>query len=79
LERDAARDEQSASRASRNAGSDRRRRRDHQREIADLTALKGELEGMIRQCGRGAVRDCRIIETLSPAEVRPSARTRTPP
>ena len=38
-----------------------------ERKIADLTALRGELESMIRQCGHGAVRDCRIIETLSPA------------
>lgn len=37
-----------------------------ERKIADLTALRGELESMIRQCGHGAVRDCRIIETLSP-------------
>ncbi|GLK78123.1 MerR family transcriptional regulator [Methylopila jiangsuensis] len=37
-----------------------------ERKIADLTALKGELENMIHQCGCGTVRDCRIIETLSP-------------
>lgn len=37
-----------------------------ERKIADLAALRSELESMIRQCGRGAVRDCRIIETLSP-------------
>ena len=38
-----------------------------ERKIADLTALKGELESMIRQCGHGAVRDCGIIEALSPS------------
>lgn len=38
-----------------------------ERKIADLTALKGELESMIRQCGCGVVRDCRIIEALSPS------------
>ena len=37
-----------------------------ERKIADLTALRGELKSMIRQCGHGAVRDCRIIEALSP-------------
>ncbi|MGA0531212.1 MerR family transcriptional regulator [Hansschlegelia sp. KR7-227] len=38
-----------------------------ERKIADLTALRAELKSMIQQCGHGAVRDCRIIETLSPA------------
>ncbi|MFD1332837.1 helix-turn-helix domain-containing protein [Methylopila musalis] len=36
------------------------------RKIADLTALRDELEAMVRQCGHGAVRDCGIIEALSP-------------
>ena len=43
-----------------------------ERKIADLTALKGELKSMIRQCGCGTVRDCRIIEALSPADDSPS-------
>jgi DNA-binding transcriptional MerR regulator len=38
-----------------------------ERKIADLEALRDELRGMVRQCGHGAVRDCRIIEALSPA------------
>lgn len=41
-----------------------------ERKIADLTALKAELRSMICQCGHGAVRDCRIIETLSPQNGR---------
>lgn len=39
-----------------------------ERKIADLTALREELRDMVRQCGHGSVRDCRIIETLSPPE-----------
>jgi Cu(I)-responsive transcriptional regulator len=45
-----------------------------ERKIADLKALQGELESMVRQCGHGAVRDCRIIEALSP----PDRRTASP-
>jgi len=37
-----------------------------ERKIADLMALKGELDRMIDRCGHGVVADCRIIETLSP-------------
>ena len=32
--------------------------------LARLQALKGELERMVEQCAHGAVRDCRVIETL---------------
>jgi len=37
-----------------------------ERKIADLAALREELRDMVRQCGHGVVRDCRIIEALSP-------------
>lgn len=33
--------------------------------IAKLSALKGELERMIRECRRGHVADCRVIQTLA--------------
>lgn len=33
--------------------------------IASLTVLKSELERMIRQCRRGPIADCRVIEVLS--------------
>ncbi len=32
--------------------------------IARLTALRGELEHMIRQCAHGTIADCRVIEVL---------------
>lgn len=35
------------------------------RKIADLTALKKELDRMISHCSHGAIADCRIIEALS--------------
>ncbi|GLK80262.1 MerR family transcriptional regulator [Methylopila turkensis] len=35
-----------------------------ERKIAALTALKGELEAMVRSCAHGRVADCRVIETL---------------
>lgn len=35
-------------------------------KIADLLALRRELNSMITQCGCGSVADCRIIEALSP-------------
>ena len=38
-----------------------------ERKIRDLQALKAELDRVIDQCGHGIVADCRIIETLSPA------------
>jgi len=37
------------------------------RRLADLWALRRELDSMISQCGCGIVADCRIIEALSPA------------
>ena len=42
------------------------------RKIADLQALRRELNNMIDQCRHGTVADCRIIEALSPA-VEPAA------
>ncbi|OJU25456.1 MAG: MerR family transcriptional regulator [Nitrobacter sp. 62-13] len=36
------------------------------RKIADLRALRRELDSMIAQCRCGTVADCRIIEALSP-------------
>jgi DNA-binding transcriptional MerR regulator len=47
--------------------------RDHlcdvRRKIADLTALRRELERIIGHCGHGTVADCRIIEALLPTAV----------
>jgi DNA-binding transcriptional MerR regulator len=37
-----------------------------ERKIADLTALRRELGSLVRQCKRGTVAECRIIETLAP-------------
>jgi Cu(I)-responsive transcriptional regulator len=39
---------------------------DVDRKIADLQALRRELDSIISQCGRGTVADCRIIDALSP-------------
>lgn len=40
------------------------------RKIADLKALRQELNNLIHQCGHGTVSDCRIIEALAPQERR---------
>lgn len=40
------------------------------RKIADLRALRHELDRMIAQCRRGTVAECRIIDALSPAILR---------
>jgi len=44
--------------------------RDHlaevKRKLADLAALRRELESMIGQCRHGTVGECRIIEALAP-------------
>ncbi|WP_306224449.1 MerR family transcriptional regulator [Bosea beijingensis] len=37
-----------------------------ERKIADLQALRRELNRMVEQCGSGIVADCRIISSLSP-------------
>jgi Cu(I)-responsive transcriptional regulator len=39
---------------------------DVERKIADLSALRQELQGMISRCGHGTVAECHIIEALSP-------------
>ena len=36
------------------------------RKIADLSALRRELDNVISQCGHGTIADCRIIDALSP-------------
>ena len=36
------------------------------RKLADLSALRRELDSLIRQCRHGTVADCRIIEALAP-------------
>lgn len=48
----------------------REHRKEVERKIEDLTALKSELDRMIDQCGCGLVADCRIIESLSPLPAR---------
>lgn len=40
-----------------------------ERKIADLQALRRELNGMIDHCHCGTVAECRIIEALSPHDV----------
>jgi Cu(I)-responsive transcriptional regulator len=44
------------------------------RKLADLDALRRELESLIGQCGRGTVAECRILEALAP-DATNSART----
>ncbi|AGK59733.1 heavy metal resistance transcriptional regulator HmrR [Hyphomicrobium denitrificans 1NES1] len=39
---------------------------DVDRKIADLTALRRELDSIIGQCSCGTIAECRIIEALSP-------------
>ena len=43
---------------------------DVKRKLADLTALRRELETVIGQCGHGTVAECRILEALAPTAVR---------
>lgn len=38
------------------------------RKIADLAALRRELDKIISQCSHGTVAECRIIEALSPGQ-----------
>lgn len=45
------------------------------RKIADLTALRRELDTIIGQCRCGTIAECRIIDALAPHGERPSART----
>ena len=46
----------------------RQHRDEVERKIADLQALKTELDRIIDTCRCGTVADCRIIESLSPPE-----------
>lgn len=39
---------------------------DVDRKLADLKALRRELDSIIRQCGCGTIANCRIIEALAP-------------
>ena len=39
------------------------------RKLADLSALRKELESLIGQCRHGTVAECRILEALSPDAV----------
>lgn len=43
------------------------------RKIADLTALRRELDALISSCSQGTVSECRIIEALGPVEREPVA------
>lgn len=40
-----------------------------EQRIASLMALKAELAGMLEQCRRGQVAQCRVIETLGGGEI----------
>jgi len=46
-----------------------------ERKIADLLALKLELDSLIAQCSSGTVAQCRIVDALSPRRL-PGAATR---
>ncbi|AZI37732.1 putative MerR family transcriptional regulator [Caenibius tardaugens NBRC 16725] len=41
------------------------------RKIADLMALRGELDRVIGSCSRGTVADCKIIDALAPRNPAP--------
>lgn len=41
------------------------------RKVADLSALRRELDRVIGSCRHGTVADCKIIETLAPRDRRP--------
>jgi Cu(I)-responsive transcriptional regulator len=43
---------------------------DVKRKLADLAALRRELDSLIRQCRHGTIAECRIIEALAPDKVR---------
>lgn len=46
-------------------------------KIAELTALRRELDSMIGQCRNGRIAECRIIEALAPAHAgRPLGKGR---
>ena len=39
---------------------------DVKRKLADLSALRRELESMIGQCRHGTIAECRILDALAP-------------
>jgi DNA-binding transcriptional MerR regulator len=43
---------------------------DVERKIKDLTALRRELRGLMKQCDAGRVEGCRVIEALAPRDAR---------
>ena len=43
---------------------------DVKRKLADLSALRRELDSLIGQCRHGTVAECRILEALAPAARR---------
>lgn len=47
--------------------------REVDRKIADLTALRRELNALIASCDGGTVAECRILEALAPATGTPDA------
>jgi Cu(I)-responsive transcriptional regulator len=50
---------------------------DVDRKIADLTALRRELDALIGQCRRGTIAECRVIEALAPRQVLSDGITAT--
>ncbi|MGH6884371.1 MerR family transcriptional regulator [Hypericibacter sp.] len=50
---------------------------DVERKIADLERLRKELKSLIKQCHRGTIADCRIVDALATSAPRP-ASTKTP-
>jgi hypothetical protein len=39
------------------------------RKLADLSALRRELEALIDQCSHGTIAECRTVEALAPADI----------
>jgi MerR, DNA binding len=48
---------------------------DVKRKLADLSALRRELDSMIGQCRHGTVAKCRILEALAPDARRAKIKT----
>ena len=42
---------------------------DVKRKLADLAALRRELDSLIGQCRHGTIAECRIIEALAPVKI----------
>ena len=49
---------------------------DVKRKLADLAALRRELDSLIGQCRHGTVAECRILEALAPGADQPIRATR---